>query len=233
MKVAVASTGTLPDAWVGVRFGMCSQFLVFDLETMDYVVVSVPPQFEAPDRVSLEAIRAVAKQGVSVVITGHIKPICRRTLLDLGIDVIEGVEGMTVRQAIERYRATGLEAPEERKGLPLRVAVVSEAGDLDALLEGGWETCTAFVVVDPQSFEWEIVRVEPDMPPHKANMAGIRAVVLSGAGVVITPQIHSECCAALRALAVAVYVAPAGITVREAIERYRRGELEESPLMSL
>lgn len=35
MKVAVASMGTLPEAWVGIQTGLCSQFLVFDLETME------------------------------------------------------------------------------------------------------------------------------------------------------------------------------------------------------
>ena len=69
--------GTVPDAWVGIRFGMCSQFLVFDLDTMEYVVVSVPPHLERPERVSLAAIRAIAKQGISAVITGHVKEICR------------------------------------------------------------------------------------------------------------------------------------------------------------
>ena len=50
MRVAVASMGSVPDALVGVRFGMCSQFLVFDLDTMEYVVVRVPPHTEAPRR---------------------------------------------------------------------------------------------------------------------------------------------------------------------------------------
>jgi predicted Fe-Mo cluster-binding NifX family protein len=59
-------------------------------------------------------------------------------------------------------------------------------------------------------------------------MNGIRAVVRSGAGVVITPQIDPDCCMALQALAVTAYLAPEGITVREAVERYARGELEES-----
>lgn len=66
---------------------------------------------------SLTAIRAVAGQGVSAVITGRIKEICRQTMLNLGIEVIDGVEGMTVREAIERYKAAGLEALESRKGL--------------------------------------------------------------------------------------------------------------------
>ena len=79
MKIAVASMGTIPEAWVGIRFGMCSQFLVFDLDTMEYVIVSVSPSLEPSEQVNLEAIRAIAKQGVSAVITGAIKPICRQT----------------------------------------------------------------------------------------------------------------------------------------------------------
>ena len=228
MKVAVASMGTVPEAWVGVRFGMCSQFLVFDLDTMEYVIVSVPPQVESPERVSLAAIRAVAKQGVSVVITGHIKEICRETLLNLGIDVIDGVERMTVREAIEQYKATGLPMPESRQGLPARVAVVSQGKGLDATMELRFGICSSFVVVDPATMAWEVVQVEPDGPAEKVNTEGIRAVARSGATTLITPHIHPECCMALRALAVSVYIAPEQITVREAVERYERGELEES-----
>jgi predicted Fe-Mo cluster-binding NifX family protein len=220
--------GTVPEAWVGIRFGMCSQFLVFDLDTMEYIVVSVPPHLERPERVSLAAIRAIAKQDVSVVITGHIKDICRQTLLNLGIDVIDGVEGMTVREAIEHYKATGLETPGSRKGLPTRVAVVSHGEGLDAPMELRFGICASFVVVDPTTMEWEVVRVEPDGPAKEVSMEGIRAVARSGATVLITPQIHPECCMALRALAISVYLAPEGITVREAIERYERGELELS-----
>ena len=228
MKVAVASMGTVPEAWVGIRFGMCSQFLVFDLDTMEYVVVSVPPHPEGLERVSLAAIRAVARQDVSAVITGHIKDTCRQTLLDLGIDVIDGVEGMTVIEAIEHYKATGLRTPESRRGMITHVAVVSTGEGLEAPVELHFGVCSSFVVVDPATMEWEAVQVEPDGPAEKVNMNGVRAVVRSGAGVVITPQIDPECCMALRALAVTAYLAPEGITVREAVERYARGELEES-----
>jgi predicted Fe-Mo cluster-binding NifX family protein len=230
MKVAVASMGTVPEAWVGIRFGMCSQFLVFDLDTMEYVVVSVPPHLESPEQVSLAAIRAVAQQDVSAVITGHIKDICRQTLLDLGIDVIEGVEGMTVQEAIEHYKATGLKTPESRKGLPARVAVASHGEGLEAPLEIRFGICSSFVVVDPATMEWEVVRVKPDGPAQTVNRRAIRAVARSGAVALITPQIHPECCMALRALAIRVYLAPEGTTVRQAIERYERGELEESAI---
>jgi len=228
MKVAVASMGTVPEAWVGIRFGLCSQFLVFDLETMEYIVVSVPPRLERPEKVSLAAIRAIAQQDVSAVITGHIKDLCCQTLLNLGIEVIDGVENMTVREAIEHYKATGLQTPESRQGLPTRVAVVSSGEGLEARLELRFGTCASFVIVDPQTMEWEAIEVEPGGPAPEVNLNIIRALAWSGACVVITPEIHPECCMALQALAVTVYLAPAGISVREAIERYERGELKAS-----
>jgi predicted Fe-Mo cluster-binding NifX family protein len=220
--------GTVPEAWVGIRFGMCSQFLVFDLDTMEYIVVSVPPRAEDQDRISLAAIRAIAKQGIFAVITGNIKDVCRKTLLDLGIDVIDGVEGLTVQEAIERYKATRLETPESRKGMPTRIAVASRGKGLDAPLETGFDTCTSFVVVDPLTMEEETLEVKADEPGAKVNVKAIRAVAKSGATVLITPQIHPECCMALHALAVSIYLAPDGITVRQAIERYERGGLEQS-----
>ncbi len=228
MKVAVASMGTVPEAWVGIRFGMCSQFLVFDTDTMNYIVVSVPPHQEEPEQVSLAAIRAVAKQEVSAVITGNIKPVCCQTLQNLGIEVIDGVEGMTVQEAIEHYKATGLQTPESRKGILTRVAVASHGEGLDASLKVHFGICSSFVVVEPTTMEWETVRVETDGPAQTVNRKAIRAVSQSGAATLITPEIHAECCIVLRALAIDVYVAPTGITVRQAIELYEAGELEPS-----
>jgi predicted Fe-Mo cluster-binding NifX family protein len=227
MKVAVASLGTVPEALVGIRFGTCSQFLVFDVDTMSHVVISLPPRAEPPDHVSLEAIRAVARQDVEAVITGDIKDVCRRTLQSLGIDVISGVRGMTVLQAVERYKADRLAEPASRTGTINRIAVVADGEGLDARLHEDVGTCTSFTVVDPQTSRWEAVRVEHTLPAHKVDLGGVRAIVRSGAGVVITAHASPACCMALQALSVPAHLAPAGITVREAIDRYGRGELEQ------
>lgn len=230
MKIAVASMGTALDAWVGTKFGLCQQFLVFDLETdlSDYIIISLPP-VETEERVSLTAIRALATQGVSAVITGHIRDLCRQTLLNLGIDVIDGVEGMTVREAVERYRATGLEAPESRKGMPIRVAVVAQGEGLEASVEMPFGLCTSFIVVDPLTMEWSKVEVTPDGPSRKVHFHSLQAVVRSGANVLLTPQVTPECCLALQSLAVEVYLVPSGITVREAVDLYERGALRHAP----
>ena len=62
MKIAVSSQGTSLDAWAGGAFGICSQFLVVDSESLDLVVVSVPPDQIDPSKVSLGAIRATDVQ---------------------------------------------------------------------------------------------------------------------------------------------------------------------------
>jgi len=231
MKVAVASMGTLPEAWVGIQTGLCSQFLVFDLKTMEYVVVSVPPNPEQPERVSLAALRAIVAQDVAAVITGRIREACRETLQTLGVEVIDGVEGMTVQDAIRLYKATGLRTPAERQGPANRVAIAAHDGGLEAPLERHFGVCTSFIVVDPQTMQWTMVEVEPDGPAREVSLNAVRAVVRSGANVLITPHIHPTCCTALQALAVTVYTAPEGITMGEAVERYQRGELEESPII--
>jgi predicted Fe-Mo cluster-binding NifX family protein len=74
------------------------------------------------------------------------------------------------------------------------------------------------------------VQIEPSETEKKVHVEAIRAVARSGATVLITPQIRPECCLALQALAIEVYIAPEGITVQKAIELYEAGKLEPSPI---
>lgn len=225
MKIAVSSQGTSLDAWTGISFGVCSQFLVVDTETMDCVIVSVPPDQIGTSGVSLVAIRAIVNQGAETVITGHIKDICRQAMLNLGIEVIDGVGRMTVREAIERYVAEGAQEIQEYQPPPAKIAVASHGNDLDARLEAKGEPCTSFVLVDPQTMDFELVQIEQADSTVRAGVNAVRAAAKSGATTVITPEIRSECCIALRSLAINIALADEELTVREAVQAYVRGEL--------
>ena len=227
MLVAISCAGTSLDAWAGVPFGMCSQFLVVDTETHEFVAVSVPAEERDPDKVSLYAIRAVARQGAQVVITGAIKPLCKQTMVTLGMEVIEGVERMTVREAIERYATGGSEALGAYQPVAERIAVASHGGSLDSLLAPQGEPCTSFVLVDPQTMNSEVVKVEPAASLAEAAVHAVRAAARAGASAVVTSGLRPECCVALSALAISVFVAEPGTTVREAVERFKRGELAQ------
>ncbi len=225
MKIAISSLGTSLDAWAGGALGTCTQFLVIDTETDEFVVVSVPPDQVIADRVNLAAIRALVQQDVEMIITGHIKDICRQAILNFGIEVVDGIEGITVRDAASLYASGGAEAVGAYQPPPVKIAVASHGNDLDARLSPKGEVCTSFVLVEPQSLDFEVVQVEPADSPEQASVNAVRAAAKNGATVVVTPAIRPACCTALRALAIQVVLADETLTVREAIGAYRRGEL--------
>jgi predicted Fe-Mo cluster-binding NifX family protein len=219
------------DAWAGGPFGLCTQFLVVDTETMEYVVISVPPDQLDSSKVSLPAIRAIANQGAQVVLTGPIKYVCRHAMETLGIEVIANMERITVRQAVETYLQEGQEALARYQPLPVKIAVASHGDDLDDTLSPKGEPCTSFLLVDPQTMEFEVVRVESAEAIAQASVNAVRAAARSGATVVITPEIRPVCCEALRALAITVALADPEMTVREAIQQYLSGELASPPYL--
>ncbi len=229
MRVAVSSLGTSLDAWAGILFGTCSQFLVVDTETMDFVVVSVPPEQLDPSKVSLYAIRAIANQGAEVVITGGIKDICKQTMQSLGMEVIHNIGRITVRQAIELYASGGPQAIAQHRLLPQKIAVASHGNDLESLIHAKDEPCTSFVLVDPETMQFEVVQVELADSPLQAGVNAVRAAARAGADVVITSGLRPECCQALSTLAIALAIAEEGTTVRKAIDQLRRGELSPAP----
>jgi predicted Fe-Mo cluster-binding NifX family protein len=231
MKIAVASMGTSLDAWAGASFGICSQFVVVETETMESIVISVPPEQQDPSRVSLYAIRALAAQGVEAVICGRIKGVCREALTALGAEVVEGVERMTVRQAVETYQAHGARALAAYEPPPIRIAVASHGADLEATLSQRGEPCTSFVLVDPQTMHAEVVEVQQGETQVQTSVNAVRAAARHGAAIVITPEIRPACCTALRALSIGVALADPQLTVRQAIEAYQRGELETPPYL--
>jgi predicted Fe-Mo cluster-binding NifX family protein len=231
MKIAVSSMGTSLDAWAGVPFGMCSQFIVVDTESWESIVVSVPADEMDPSKVSLYAIRALANHEVQAVVTGQIKDICRQTMFSLGMEVIDGIERMTVREAVELYKSQGAEAVKAYQPAPVRVAVASHGADLDAPLSEKDEPCTSFVIVDPQSWDFEVVEVKPGETPEQTSVNAVRAAARNGATVVITPQIRPACCTALRALAISVALAEPGLTVRQAVEAYEQNKLRSAPYL--
>ncbi len=225
MKIAVSSLGTSLESWAGAPFDACQRFLVVDTETMDFVVLSVSPEEQTPLQARLALLRAIANQGAQVVLSGRISDVCRQTLLDLGIEVIADIPRMTVREAITRY-ASGPATLKAYEPPPERIAVATHGDNLEAKLGPQAAPCTSFVLVDPRTMDYQLVPVEPAESPVQASLNAVRAAARSGATVVITPAIRPACCVALRALGIAVAIADEELTVREAVAKFARGELE-------
>lgn len=224
MKIAVGSLGTSMDAWVGGRFGYCPQFIIVDTDTNEHIVVPMP-QGMSEREASRRAIRIVAQNGADVLLVGKTMPACAQVIRSLGIQVIEGIHGLTVQQAIDRYLTDALTAPEGKTGQPPRLAVAALGDGLDAPVGPSFGRVERFVIVDPDTMHCSSLPVEPDVNGNHLRRETIRELVSQGVNVVLTPAISPVCCQALWSLAIEVIVIEASGTVAQAVERYKRGDL--------
>jgi len=102
MKICVSSTGKDLDAPIDPRFGRCQYFLVVDVDSMAFEVVSNESAV-ASGGAGVQAGQSVARAGVDAVITGNIGPNAYQTLKAAGIKVITGASG-TVKDVVEKYK---------------------------------------------------------------------------------------------------------------------------------
>jgi predicted Fe-Mo cluster-binding NifX family protein len=226
MRIAVGTTGDNLDAWVRSEFGWCPRFVIVDTASMSYFIVS-QPAVASYEEASLAAIRTLAEHDVSVVIVATAQSRCRRVMYELGVDVIEGVEGLTVRQAVERFLSEALYTPVGRKER-VKIAVASDGDDLDAPVGISLGMCSRFVLVDPDSLDYTVVDVTPKAAPQDLSVEAIKSVVKGGASVVITSNVQPRCCRILFQMGVDVVLCDPDISVRRAVELFKAGQLESA-----
>ena len=108
MKVCVTALGPGLNAQVDPRFGRAAYFVFVDTETMKGDSMA-NPNVTAMGGAGIQSAQMVAERGAQVVITGHLGPNAASALAAAGIQVILGVQGMTVREAVEAFKAGRLQ----------------------------------------------------------------------------------------------------------------------------
>jgi predicted Fe-Mo cluster-binding NifX family protein len=109
----------------------------------------------------------------------------------------------------------------------MKVAISSTAPKLDAPLDQRFGRCPYFIVVDPQSEKFEVLNNQAAMMSGGAGIQAAQMVVNSGAGAVITGHLGPNAADTLAAGGVKTYLGASG-TVREAMQQYKAGQLQES-----
>lgn len=117
-SIAVSSEGpTLADL-VDPRFGRAGGFVVVDSESMQATYLDNGASQVLAQGAGIQAAENLAKAGVQLLLTGHVGPKASAALKAAGVEVVQGVENMTVGEALARYRAgafTEAQAPEGRE----------------------------------------------------------------------------------------------------------------------
>lgn len=109
----------------------------------------------------------------------------------------------------------------------MKVAVSVSGNDLDGPIDPRFGRCARFIVVDPETMEYEVFDNGNVALGGGAGINAAQFVASKGANVVITGNCGPNAMRTLSAAGVRVIIGQGG-TVRETLERFRRGELEST-----
>ena len=107
----------------------------------------------------------------------------------------------------------------------MKICVTSQGENLDAPLDSRFGRCKYFVIVDPETLKFEAIS-NPNMDARGG--AGIQSgQIMANKQVeaVVTGNVGPNAFQTLNAAGIPVMTGASG-TVREAIEKYKRGELK-------
>jgi predicted Fe-Mo cluster-binding NifX family protein len=115
-----------------------------------------------------------------------------------------------------------------RKGdSQMKICISAISGSLDAPVEPRFGRSPYFLIVDSESMDFETIS---NLASNAVGGAGIQAaqtVASKGARVLITGSVGPNAFQALSSAGIRVVTGGSG-TVREAVERYKKGELAET-----
>ena len=109
----------------------------------------------------------------------------------------------------------------------MKICVCASADSLDAQVDPRFGRCPYFVIVDPETMKFEAI---PNTAAGAMGGAGIQAAqTIAGKGVkvLVTGNVGPNAFQALSATGIKILVGASG-TVREAVEKFEKGELNEA-----
>ena len=110
----------------------------------------------------------------------------------------------------------------------MKVAVTARGDTLDAEVDPRFGRARKFIVLDTENGDFEVVDNQQNL--NAAQGAGIQAaqaIAARSAGAVITGHCGPKAFRALRAAKIDIFTGAAG-TVKEAFEKFKRGELKRA-----
>ena len=106
----------------------------------------------------------------------------------------------------------------------MKIAMSSMGTDLDAQIDPRFGRCAYFIIVDTDDMSFEVFDNESIALGGGAGIQSAQFVASKGAKVIITGNVGPKAFQALSAAGIEVVTGAVG-TVREAVEKFRRGQL--------
>ncbi len=109
----------------------------------------------------------------------------------------------------------------------MKIGVTSKGRDLNADVDPRLGRCSYFIIADPETMEFEAISNESAAASGGAGVQTAQMLARAGVDAVITGNAGPNAFQTLQAAGVKVITGANG-TVKEAIEKYKKGELKET-----
>jgi len=107
----------------------------------------------------------------------------------------------------------------------MRIAVTSSGTDLKAQVDPRFGRCLNFVIVDPETGEFEAIANEAVAAPGGAGIEAAQTLASNNVDKVVTGNVGPNAIRSLQAAGIEVYTGASG-TVEDAVNAYKEGKLE-------
>lgn len=108
----------------------------------------------------------------------------------------------------------------------MKICITSQGQDLSARIDPRFGRCQYFIIVDPESLEFEAIRNSNVAAGSGAGIQSGQLMADKGAEVLLTGNVGPNAFNTLQAAGIKIITGVAG-TVKEAIERFNKGEFQE------
>ena len=108
----------------------------------------------------------------------------------------------------------------------MKICVSAFSGSLDAEVDSRFGRCAYFVIVDSETMEFNAVSNESSSAAHGAGIQAAQTVANMGVEVVLTGNVGPNAFSVLSAAGIKIVTGASG-SVREAVEKYKKGQLKE------
>lgn len=109
----------------------------------------------------------------------------------------------------------------------MKIVVTASGPDLDSPVDPRFGRCQYFVFVDPDSLQFEAIENENVMAAGGAGIQSAQFVANKGAEAVITGNVGPNASTTLGAAGMKIFLGALG-TVREAVQMFKNGQLQEA-----
>ncbi len=114
----------------------------------------------------------------------------------------------------------------------MKIAISSTGQNLDASVDARFGRCQYFIIIEPETMKFEAIANPSITAMHGAGIQTSQLIASKGATVVLTGNCGPNAFQTLSAAGIQVIVGVTG-TVKGAIEKYKKGELQASSQASV